>query len=100
MAAKRRMSANKAKDRKTFDTRHGDQAEPISAAVWGQLEPLDRKARGMERKWGDRLPSLVEPELAGRFRAAYEALGKFVEKQDVVATHQVAGQLMKAWDKL
>ena len=100
MAAKRRMSANKAKDKKTFDARHGDQVEPISAAVWGQLEPLDRKAREMERKWGDSLPSLVEPELAGRFRAAYEALGKFVEKQDVVATHQVAGQLMKAWDKL
>ena len=100
MAAKRRISASKAKDRKTFDTRHGDQSKPISAGVWGQLEPLDRKAREMERKWGDSLPSLVGPELAGRFRAAYEALGKFVSEENVVATHEVAGQLMKAWDKL
>ena len=97
---KRRISANKAKDKKSFDPRQGDDSKPISAGVWGQLEPLDRKAREMERKWGDSLPSLVEPELAGRFRAAYEALGKFVEEENIVATHEVAGQLIKAWDKL
>lgn len=72
----------------------------ISAAVWGQLEPLDRKAREMEAKWGDTLPSLVSPELAGRFRSAYEALGKYVECNLAVETHKVAGQLMKAWDVL
>ena len=97
---KRRISAHKAKDKKSFDPRHGDDSKPISAGVWGQLEPLDRKAREMERKWGDSLPSLVAPELAGRFRAAYEALGKFVAEENIVATHEVAGQLMKAWDKL
>jgi hypothetical protein len=100
MAVKRRISANKAKDKKSFDPRHGDESKPISAGVWGQLEPLDRKAREMERKWGDSLPSLVEPELAGRFRAAYEALGKFVKEENIIATHEVAGQLIKAWDKL
>ena len=97
---KHRISANKIKDKQSFDPRHGDQSKPISAGLWGQLEPLERKAREMERKWGDSLPSLVEPELAGRFRAAYEALGKFVDEENIVATHEVAGQLMKAWDKL
>jgi len=100
MAVKRRISANKIKDKKSFDVRHGEQSKPISAGVWGQLEPLDRKAREMERRWGDSLPSLVAPELAGRFRAAYEALEKFVAEENIVATHEVAGQLMKAWDKL
>ena len=97
---KKRISAAKIKDRKSFDPRHGDQSKPISAGLWGQLEPLDRKAREMERKWGDSLPSLVAPELAGRFRAAYEALERFVAEENIVATHEVAGQLMKAWDKL
>ena len=97
---KNRITANKIKDRKSFDPTHGDKSKPISAGLWGQLEPLDRKAREMERKWGDSLPSLVEPELAGRFRGAYEALGKFVEEENIVATHEVSGQLIKAGDKL
>ena len=48
---KNRITANKIKDKKAFDPRHGDQSKPISARLWGQLEPLDRKAREMERKW-------------------------------------------------
>ena len=35
-------------------------------------------AREMTERWGDTLPSLVTPELAGKFEAAYEALKQAV----------------------
>lgn len=95
--AKGRMSAAQAKG-KRFET-HGDTGM-ISAAVWGQLQPLDRVAREKIARWGDTLPSLVPPELAGRFEAAYDALGAWVELGDVVKVSEVAGQLIRAWDVL
>jgi hypothetical protein len=73
---------------------------PIKAEVLGQLKPLDRIAREKVDKWGDTLPTFVPPEMAGRFEAAYEALGYAVEANDVMATNQIAGQLMRAWDVL
>ena len=73
---------------------------PIKAEVIGQLKPLDRIAREKVDKWGDTLPTFVPPEMAGRFEAAYEALGYAVEANDVMATNQIAGQLMRAWDVL
>jgi hypothetical protein len=88
----------KAATKKTFDT-SGDTGR-ISAAVWGQLEPLDRKARDMVARWGDSLPSRVSPDLSGRFHAAYAALEERVMADDVVGTRQIAEQLMRAWDKL
>jgi hypothetical protein len=95
-----RMTKGRAKaaTKKTFDT-SGDTGR-ISAAVWGQLEPLDRKARDMVARWGDSLPSRVSPDLAGRFHAAYAALEERVMADDAVGTRQVAEQLMRAWDKL
>ena len=72
----------------------------IKAEVYGQLKPLDRIAREKVDKWGDTLPTFVPPEMAGRFEAAYEALGYAVEANDVMATNQIAGQLMRAWDVL
>ena len=101
MVAKKRVRKPSAKDVKakgTFEV--GDRSEPISAGVWGQLEPLDRVAREKTEKWGDTLPSLVSPELAGRFHGAYEALGQAVDAGDVVKTHKLAGALMRAWDVL
>ena len=86
------------KDRGTFET--GNQTKPISRQVDGQLLPLDRKAREKTLKWGDTLPSLVSPELAGRFEAAYDALRAKVEADDVVAVNQIATQLIRAWDVL
>ena len=79
--------------------------ETIDVKIWGQLMPLDRKARDMEAKWGDTLPSLVSPDLAGRFYAAYEALGKLARVKEptpkmIVDVSKVAGQLMRAWDVL
>ena len=88
----------KAATRKTFDT--GGDTGRISAAVWGQLEPLDRKARDMTARWGDSLPSRVSVDLAGRFSAAYAALEERVLADDAVGTRQIADQLMRAWDKL
>jgi hypothetical protein len=86
------------KDRGTFDT--GSEVKPISRQVDGQLAPLDRKAREKTLKWGDSLPGLVSPELAGRFEAAYDALRAKVEADDVVAVNQIATQLIRAWDVL
>jgi hypothetical protein len=52
------------------------------------------------KRWGDYLPKCVPPEMAGRFEAAYEALEAAVLDNDVVKTHEIAGQLMRAWDVL
>lgn len=101
MVKKKRVRKPNAKDVKakgTFEV--GDRSEPISAGVWGQLEPLDRVAREKTEKWGDTLPSLVSPELAGRFHGAYEALGKAIDASDVLKTHKLSGALMRAWDVL
>lgn len=94
-AAKRALA-----NRGTFRVDGDSEAEVIPAAVWGQLAPLDRVAREKQARWGDTLPSLVPPEMAGRFRAAYEALDAAVTAKDVVATNKVAGALIRAWDVL
>ena len=98
MAKRMTKGRAKAATKKTFDT-SGDTGR-ISAAVWGQLEPLDRKARDMTARWGDSLPSRVSVDLSGRFNAAYAALEERVLADDVVGTRQVAEQLMRAWDAL
>ena len=69
----------------------------IKSEVLGQLKPLDRIAREKVDNWGDTLPTFVPPEMAGRFEAAYDALTDAVEANDVMATNQIAGQLMRAW---
>ena len=98
MAKRMTKARAKAATRKTFET--GGDTGRISAAVWGQLEPLDRKARDMTARWGDSLPSRVSVDLAGRFNAAYAALEERVLADDAVGTRQIADQLMRAWDKL
>ena len=57
----RRPTAKQIASKGTFTV--GERTEPIPAAVWGQLEPLDRVAREMTERWGDTLPSLVTPDL-------------------------------------
>lgn len=94
--AKRRVNSREVKARGSL----GSSESKISAGVWGQLRPLDEKARVKVEKWGDRLPELVSPELAGRFEAAYEALYDKVNADDVVAVNQIATQLIRAWDVL
>ncbi len=71
---KQRVNKTNAKQRGRDAAGHvkpGEDAFVISAGVWGQLAPLDKIAREKTAKWGDTLPSLVAPELAGRFEAAY-----------------------------
>lgn len=83
-----------------FNALQSDEKTAISPSVWGQLAPLDKKARDMTAKWGNQLTSLVSPDLAGRFEAAYSALGEAVAENDVARTHNIAAQLLKAWDVL
>ena len=100
---KQRVNKTNAKQRGRDAAGHvkpGEDAFVISAGVWGQLAPLDKIAREKTAKWGDTLPSLVAPELAGRFEAAYERLKELVEANDVVGVNKVAAQLMRAWDVL
>ena len=80
MANKTRVNYKDVKAKGTLT----DQGTKISAGVWGQLRPLDEKAREKIAKWGDTLPNLVSPDLAGRFEAAYEALRERVDAEDVV----------------
>jgi len=97
----KKMTKKAAKDRnRNFEALQSDEQKLISPNVWGQLSPLDKKAREMTARWGDQLTSLVSPDLAGRFEAAYNALNVAVETNDVVRTHNIAGQLLKAWDVL
>lgn len=99
MVAKKRLGAKAQEALKHKGTFRVDgETEVIPMAIIGQLEPLDRVAREKQAKWGDTLPSLVAPELAGRFRAAYDALDDAVTAKDVMAVNKIAGQLMRAWD--
>jgi len=98
---KKRVTGNRAKRRgRDVLGNVEDESKKISAHVWGQLAPLDEVARVKVEKWGDRLTSLVSPETAGKFEAAYEALKQAVKDNDVMRTHKLAGQLMKGWQVL
>ena len=89
MAKKGKRSLANHRDAKASGTLGSDGIK-ISAGVWGQLRPLDEKARGKIERWGDTLPDLVSPDLAGRFEAAYEALWEKVQENDVVSVNQIA----------
>ena len=100
---KQRITVGKAKARGRDPVGHikpDEDALVIKAAVWGQLEPLQRVANEKIKRWGDHLPKCVPPEMAGRFEAAYEALEAAVLDNNVVKTHEIAGQLIRAWDVL
>lgn len=94
----RKPTAAQIKARGTFEVEQ--RTKPIPAGVWGQLAPLDRIAREKTARWGDSLPELVSPDLAGRFHGAYEALGAAVEAEDVFKVNKLAGALMRAWEVL
>lgn len=103
MVMKQRITVGKAKARGRDPVGHikpDEDALVIKAAVWGQLEPLQRVANEKIKRWGDYLPKCVPPEMAGRFEAAYEALEAAVLDNNVVKTHEIAGQLIRAWDVL
>lgn len=100
MARKGKMRKPTAQELKYKHLNTGDAKDVIPAAVWGQLEPLDRVARDKTARWGNTLPSLVSPDLAGRFEAAYEALHAAVSAKDPVRVNKIATQLIKAWGVL
>lgn len=69
--------------------------------VQAAVDRLDEIAHAMERKWGaDRLPKLVDPVLAARFRAQAEKLNEALrsDRPDAVATQATAMQ--RAWNAL
>lgn len=65
------------------------------------VDRLDEIAHAMERKWGvDRLPRIVDPALATRFRAQGEKLNEALrsERPDAIATQAAA--MERAWQAL
>lgn len=71
---------------------------PVIAAM---LEPLDRVAVMMERKWGvNRLPRLVSPELAGKFVSAQEKLNEAIERADAEEVKKRAEIMLRGWQAL
>jgi len=76
---------------------------PMSADRFARaaVDRLDEIAHAMERKWGvDRLPKLVDPALASRFRAQGEKLNDALrsERPDAIAAQAAA--MERAWAAL
>ena len=100
MVMRKRPTPQQIADAKKFDPRATDYGKPYTAAVSGAVAPLDRKAREMQAKWGDRLKSLVAPPMACRFAAVYEELHEAMLAENAVKCAEIATRLIKAWDIL
>jgi hypothetical protein len=80
-------------------TNHGVSAN--EAAIAGALIPLDRVAVEMEAKWGvGVLPTLVSPELAGKFESARRRLDQAIEAADPAEVAKRAEIMIKGWRAL
>jgi hypothetical protein len=65
----------------------------LSAAV----RPLDEANARMEDKWGiDRLPGLVQPDMAARYGQRLEEFERAMDAMDVPAVVDLASRLVKA----
>jgi hypothetical protein len=65
------------------------------------LAPLNRVATELEEKWGlDRLPSLVDEELAARFASAAQKLEEAVASKDQERIKERAEIMRRGWLKL
>ena len=100
MVMRKRPTPQQIADAKKFDPRATDYGKPYTAAVMGAVAPLDRKAREMQAKWGDRLKSLVSPPMALRFEQVYEELHEAMIAENAVKCAEIATRLIKAWDIL
>jgi len=96
----RKPTRKQIEDAKKYDPRSTDYGKPYTAAVMGAVMPLDRKAREMQAKWGDRLRSLVPPPMALRFSQVYEELHEAMLAENAVKCAEIATRLIKAWDIL
>jgi len=81
----------------------GDIGDSIAEAIHHAILPLDKIATDMEMKWGcDRLPSLVDPEMAARFGAAKAKLDAAIvanDPEDVVRRTAVLARGWAAMDR-
>jgi hypothetical protein len=76
---------------------------PIPAAdvAKASLDRLDAVATAMERKWGiDRLPKLIEAQLAVRFRSQTERLDAAIRLNVSAAISVQAEAMLRAWGTL
>ena len=99
MTGRRGAGRGKPPGPKTFDA-GGVRQPPYSAAVYGAIMPLQRVAAEHRARWGDRLPSLVAPAMAARFRQVYADLEDAMDAGDAPLTAQIAQRLITAWGVL
>lgn len=76
-------------------------AIPNALQISTILAPLDQTAASMERRWGvERLPGLVNQDLANRFAMARQVLDDALDQGDLPAIETAAANLRKGWTKL
>jgi hypothetical protein len=69
--------------------------------VQDAIEPLDKVAVDMERKWGvGRLQRLVTPELSAKFSSAREKLNDAIRDNDLEQVVHRAGVVIRGWQAL
>jgi hypothetical protein len=74
---------------------------PADDLAKASLDRLDAVASAMERKWGiDRLPKLVEAQLAVRFRSQAERLDAAIRLNVSAAIVVQAEAMLRAWNAL
>ena len=70
-------------------------------SIYHSLRPLDEMVYQMEKRWGvDRLPALVESELAARFGAAKAKLDAAIDKNEPAEVQKRVRVMMKGWKTL
>lgn len=79
-------------------TNHRDIANETKEGIYYALKPLDELVHQMERRWGvDRLPGLVDPEMAARFGAAKAKLDAAIDENEPALVVKRVKVMMKGW---
>lgn len=67
-------------------------------SIYHALKPLDELVHQMEMRWGvDRLPSLVDPELAAKFGSAKARLDAAIDENETDEVVKRVKVMMKGW---
>lgn len=82
-------------------TNANDYGDVNATEIYHALQPLDRLASAMEKKWGvDRLYSLVNSDLAAKFGKAKGKLDKAIRSSDAKMVVKKSAVMMRAWKAL